>query len=374
MAVKSVDVKAPQISSMRVESAKLEKVASVKQEAVSKPAPDSGFGELKKKLVNTTGARHKPVAGFKGNPELAGFASSQLRVAQAGPVSGGTVKGFAPKIDADVGTLITALGTSSNKKNNADFAALGTAMKEGRWGDAAKLAKTAFDQANEEYIDENVPASTNKQTLKEDITSQLNFLAKMEAAQVKGDLPPTKEQLVKYFETLKGNPKEARAAFDQFAKAFNVHVAQERQDPSADVRYGGTEKNPLPPTKWDDVASRKPGGTTEYVGKRINDCEGYAYMAQELLGAAGFQLSHHLTANGGPAGAHAMAVFTHPDDPAGTVTITSNDGVFSGKKEKDVADKAFKYAGGTITKDNAYYQGATMKDSQKNAGAKSNPI
>lgn len=369
MTVKSIDSKPLQIPTTRIERATVETLAPLKQE-VAKLEPDSGFSDLKKKLVNTTG-RYKPVAAFKGNPELAGFASGQLRVAQAGTTGGATKAG--PKIDADVGALIKNLGKSSDDTTNAAFKALGKAMKEGKWGDAAKLAKTAFDQKNEEFIDENVPPSTNKQHLTKTVTSQLDFLAKMEAAGIKGDLPPSKDQLVAYFTTLKDNPKQARQAFDDFAKAFNVHVAQESQKPSADVLYGGTEKNPLPPTKWDDVAKRKPGGTTEYVGKRINDCEGYAFMAQELLGAAGFDVKHHLTAHGGPAGAHAMAVFTHPKEP-GNVTITSNDGVFTGKNEKKVADEAFKYAGGRPGGKNQYYAGHDMRQSQQHAGAGTNAI
>lgn len=371
MGLKSIDSKPLQIPTTRVERAKVETLAPAKLDApIAKQEPDSGFAQLKKKLVNTTG-RYAPVAKFKGDPELANIASQQVRVAQAGPVGGGTK--FTAKIDADVGALVKNLGSSSDETTNANFKALGKAMKEGRWGDAAKLAKTSFDQKYEEFIDENVPASTNKQNLTKTVTSQLDFMAKMEAAGVKGDLPPTKDQLLKYFGTLKDNPKEARAAFEQFSKAFNVHVAQETQTPGADVRYHGTEKNPLPPTSWDDLTSRKANGAGENVGRRVNDCEGYAYMAQELLGAAGFELKHHLTANGGPAGAHAMGVFTHKKDP-GNVTITSNDGVFHGKNEKKLADDAFKYAGGKVTSSNKYYAGDTMQASQKNAGAKSNPI
>jgi hypothetical protein len=96
-------------------------------------------------------------------------------------------------------------------------------------------------------------------------------------------------------------------------------------------------------------------------------------MAQELMGAAGFTFKEHLTANGGPAGAHAMVAFTHPKEP-NAFTVTSNDGAFSGKSLKSTADQGFLYAGGKTTKGTSYFAGESMRESQLNAGAKKHAI
>jgi hypothetical protein len=37
-----------------------------------------------------------------------------------------------------------------------------------------------------------------------------------------------------------------------------VHVAQETDDPTADIRYRGTGKAPLPPNSWGDVEKNLP--------------------------------------------------------------------------------------------------------------------
>lgn len=369
MVVKSADSKRPQpLVSARVEvSEPLGKPAKLEAKIAE---PDSGFAGAKKKLISMSG-RYKPVP-LPANSALAGMAAKQLRVAQAGP-AGGSSAVLGPKVDAGIKDLFKALTSTSNGEANAAYKELGTAINKGDWASAAKLAQTTLSQKYEEFLDEKVPAGTHKTNLTDNIKSQLNFLAKLQGAGIKADLPPSKEQLVAYFKTLAGKPADARKALADFNSAFQVHVAQETQNPKADVRYGGTKEAPLPPAKWADVEKTPAGATGENVGKRVNDCEGYAYMAEELMKAAGFKLKHHLTANGGPAGAHAMAVFTHEKDP-GKVTLTSNEAVLSGKDEKALADKGFIHAGGKATASNKYYAGGNMRDSQLNAGARKNPI
>lgn len=369
MVVKSADSKRPQplVSGSVGVSAPIAKPPPSLESKVSEP--DSGFAGAKKKLVNMTG-RHKPVA-LPANSALAGFASNQLRVAQAGPA--GTATAAGTKVDAGLKDLFKALTGTSDEEANAAYKALGAAINKGDWATASKLAQTTLSQKYEEFLDEKVPPSTNKTNLTTSIKSQLNFLAKMQAEGIKADLPPSKDQLVAYFKTLFGNPTEARKALKEFNTAFQVHVAQETQDPKAGVLYGGKEDAPLPPSKWSDVAKTPADAKGENVGKRVNDCEGYAFMAEELMKAAGFKLKHQLTAHGGPAGAHAMAVFTHDKEP-GKVTLTSNEAVFSGKNEKALADQGFTHAGGKATASNKYYAGSTMRESQLNAGARKNPI
>ncbi len=369
MVVKSVDSKRPQplVSGTVGGFAPVAKQPKL-ETRTSEPA--SGFAGAKKKLVNMTG-RHKPVA-LPANPALAGMASNQLRVAQAGGATG-TSTLLLTRVDAGIKDLFKALTGTSDKGANAAYKDLGTAISKGDWATAARLAQTTLSSKYEEFLDEKVPNATNKTILTDSIKSQLNFLAKMQGAGIKADFPPSKDQLVAYFKTLAGKPQEARKALGDFNTAFQVHVAQETQDPKADVLYGGDKKHPLPPSRWSDVEKTAAGATGENVGKRVNDCEGYAFMAEELMKAAGFQLKHELTANGGPSGAHAMAVFTHDKEP-GKVTLTSNEAVFSGKNEKVLADQGFTHAGGKATASNKYYAGATLRESQVNAGAGKNPI
>lgn len=370
MVVKSADTKRPgQLPSTKIEFSKPTALQATKLESkVSEPS--SGFAAAKKKGISITG-RLKPVP-VPVNSELAGLASSQLRVAQAGGVSGATAaKG--PKIDAGVKDLYKALCKTSDDDANAAYKELGNAIAKGDYASAARLAETTLSQKYEEFMDEVVPPSTNKTNLTDNLKNQLKFLAKMQGAKIKADYPPTRDQLVAYFKTLDGNPTEARKALKEFNAAFEVHVAQETQDPKADVTYHGTEDAPLPPNDWADVEKRTPNAKGENVGKRVNDCEGYAFLNEQLLKAAGFELKHHLTANGGPAGAHAMVVFTHKKDP-GNVTLTSNGGVHHGKNEKAVADEGFKAAGGKPGAKNAYYAGDTMGESQQHAGAGTNKI
>jgi len=365
MVVKSADTKRPQsLPSTKIELPRPAALQATKLE--SKVAePSSGFAGAKKKLVNMTG-RLKPVA-VKGNPELAAALSGQLRVAQVGGVAISTAaKG--PEVDAGIKELYEALGKTSNKAAIAAYKALGEAISKGDYATAAKLAETTLSQKYEEFLDEVVPTRTNKTILTDGLKQQLKFLAKMQAEGIKADYPPSKDQLVEYFQKLAQKPAEARKALAEFNAAFEVHVAEETDNPEADVRYHGTEKAPLPPNSWADVEKNLPNAAGENVGKRVNDCEGYAYLNEELMKAAGFNVKHHLTANGGPAGAHAMVVFTHDKDP-GNVTLTSNGTVHHGKNEKAIADQGFKAAGGKPGAKNAYYAGDSMRASQLNAGA-----
>ena len=255
MVVKSADSKRPQsLPSTKIELPRPTALRATKLE--SKVAePSSGFTGAKKKLVNMTG-RLKPVA-VKGNPELAAALSGQLRVAQAGGVSG-TTAAKGPKIDAGINALYEALGKRPNKAANAAYKALAEAIRKGDYATAAKLAETTLSQKYEEFMDEVVPAATNKTILTDSLKTQLDFLARMQAEGIEADYPPSKDQLVEYFKTLDQKPAAARKALAEFNAAFEVHVAQETDDPTADIRYRGTGKAPLPPNSWGDVEKNLP--------------------------------------------------------------------------------------------------------------------
>lgn len=401
MVMKSVEAPRPQAQAARVERAKRAEVAAtpepVKAE-LPQAAPDSGFAGAKKKLVNMTG-RHKPVAPPL-NPALPSISAGKLRgsanaieAALRGPSSGnaqpgllqfkggavaqaqataGTTKAFIAKLDPALTDFLKTAVAVDDPGARADFKKLAKEMKAGEWTKAAATAHASFEHSKDDARTETLDGSVGLLPSRT-VEQQLQFLAKMDGAKIKADDPPTLEQLKAYFSTLSNDPKAARAAFEEYTKAFHVHPAVANNDPTADVEYGRDSIGALPPKSWADLEARTADPSSRHLAKHINDCEGYALMAQELLGAAGFTFKEHLTANGGPAGAHAMVAFTHPKEP-GAFTVTSNDGAFSGKNLKAIAGEGFLYAGGKTTKGTSYYAGDTMRDSQLNAGAKTHPI
>ena len=399
MVIKSVEAQRPQAQAARVERSKLPAIESALAQPVEAPkaVPDSAFAGAKKKLVNTTG-RHKPVAlplnaalptisagTLRGSPNAIeaalrgpprgsaqpGLLAFKGEVAQAQGV-GGTAKAFKAKLDPAITDFLkTAVGVD-DAAAKADFKKLAKEMNAGEWTKAAATAHASFEHSTDDARTETLDNSVGLEPSRT-VEQQLQFLSKMSGAGIKADYPPTQDQLKAYFKTLSTDPKGARAAFEAYTKAFHVHPAVANNDPKANVEYGRDSIGPMPPKSWADVEKRDADPASKHLAKNVNDCEGYALMAQELMGAAGFTFKEHLTANGCPAGAHAMVAFTHPKEP-GAFTVTSNDGAFSGKSLKSTADQGFLYAGGKTTKGTSYYAGDTMRDSQLNAGAKKHAI
>jgi len=395
MVVKSVEAQRQQFSAARVERSKVAAPEPLLAQTLAEPAtPDSAFAGAKKKLVNMTG-RRKAVA-LPVNTALPSVSAGQLRgsptaleAALRGPSRGGAqpatlqFKGEvaqaqaaggaakAPLAPAITDFLKTAVAVD-DAGARADFKKLDKAMKACDWKTAAGLARTSFEHSKDDARTGALDGSVGLEPART-VQQQLDFLASMDGAGVTANYPPTRDQLKAYFKTLSDDPKAARAAFESYTKAFHVHPAVANNDPTAGVEYGRDSIGALPPKSWADVEKRDADPAGKHLAKHLNDCEGYALMAQELMGAAGFTFKEHLTANGGPAGAHAMVAFTHDKEP-GKFTVTSNDGAFSEKNLKSAADKGFLYAGGKTTKGTSYYAGDTMRGSQLNAGAKSHAI
>lgn len=215
----------------------------------------------------------------------------------------------------------------------------------------------------------------------ETVQKQVEFLAGMQAKGVKADYPPTEAQLVKYFETLKGDPNAARAALAVYTKEFHVHPANV---PGAkndkDIKYVAPEKGvskDLSPHNWSDVANRPADGELN-VGKQINDCEGFAFISEKLLEAAGFEVKGHVTGldprkkgpKDDPASSHEMMLFKHPNESR--FTVTSNEGVFTNASAKAAAQEGFKAAVGQ--KANALFLGSTGFEAGKNLVNENNPL
>jgi LysM repeat protein len=211
---------------------------------------------------------------------------------------------------------------------------------------------------------------------------QLEFLSQMQKAGIKADYPPTEAQLVEYFKTLKDQPAAARQAFEDYANRFQVHPVNIA---TADfvMRYS-REKHPVEkgsttidvttdvPRSWSDVAGHPVSSEhfPQYIGKQMNDCKGYAFMAEELLGAAGFKVVHHVDAAPSKFGdGHMMVVFTHPGEKG--LTLTSNDRAFRGGNERELAKQGFSYAAGgkdNVTGREHYFTGKTAADAEIQQG------
>jgi hypothetical protein len=348
MVIKNVDSKRPQIV-QRTEVSSVAPTTVKKQEAA---APDSGFQSAKQKLINMTGAR--PKVQLKGNPEL-------LAYVKTGQATGGqTAKA---KMPSTVDDFLKDAVSSATGDLKTDYENIKKAINKGDFTAAAKIADGLMSgkaDDKEEAIDSDLGIQGTKST--KTMTSQLDFLAGMEKAGVKPvSYPPTEKQLTDYFATLKDNPAGAREAFDSYTHAFHAHPSNAGKAKDFDLKYGDGATRV--PDDWSEVANRPIDAQAENIGKQMNDCEGFAFMAEKLLGAAGFQLQDHLTAHGAPAGDHAMVAFKHPSEK--TWTVTSNDKVFTAKTEREGAEKGFKYASGAETpKKTQFFQGKTMLDSQ----------
>ena len=135
------------------------------------------------------------------------------------------------------------------------------------------------------------PAEQKRLTM---VADQLEVAQKMKTAKV-GSLqfPPTETNVTDYFKTMKGKPiSEIKDAFQNYANAFYVHSEKKGVD-RGDVVYsehkykeGNTVYNSHAPVSWKEVTDNR---EVHSDGRRIIDCEGYAYMGQQIFQAAGFQ-------------------------------------------------------------------------------------
>ncbi len=137
--------------------------------------------------------------------------------------------------------------------------------------------------------------------------SRQTFLADMSRVletRVRG--VPSLAQLRRYFRAL--TPDAALAAYQEYASSFYVHIATATGDPTADVTYPGGACD-----RWREVTGRRQSG-----GRRIIDCEGFAFIAYQLLHEAGFlQIGYqvfYLATRGQPTDWHLVAVLEYPGE------------------------------------------------------------
>ena len=124
------------------------------------------------------------------------------------------------------------------------------------------------------------PSGTSKQVIVTD--PRLLFIQAVRDAldqQTLPDTPPSQATMEAYFRTfLAGNAYDERRAFFNYALAFYIHINE--FNPTGDVGYPGGTCD-----RWTDLTSR-----TLRNGRRVIDCEGYAFLASILLVAAGWTL------------------------------------------------------------------------------------
>jgi len=173
------------------------------------------------------------------------------------------------------------------------------------------------------------------------------FLHGMKEAGIKPSNPPTPEELKRYFGTFNTPEKREQAldALRNYSDGFHVHTAQ-TPDGDQDVQYSKDklqfgynrkvynnlkDANAAPEGKpgekiqdiqtydassWKDVQSRP---TSD--GRKVQDCEGFAFMQKELLQAAGYE-TQMVATQGDEGYAHAMVLARNPD--TGTYVVGSN--------------------------------------------------
>jgi uncharacterized Zn-binding protein involved in type VI secretion len=157
-------------------------------------------------------------------------------------------------------------------------------ITKGSYQEAATEYRKLADKATD-------PAEQKRLTM---VADQLEVAQKMKTAKV-GSLqfPPTETNVTDYFKTMKGKPiSEIKDAFQNYANAFYVHSEKKGVD-RGDVVYsehkykeGKTVYNSHAPVSWKEVTDNR---EVHSDGRRIIDCEGYAYMGQQIFQAAGFQ-------------------------------------------------------------------------------------
>lgn len=88
---------------------------------------------------------------------------------------------------------------------------------------------------------------------------------------------PSPQQLTSYFQTL--DPAAALAAYEDYASSYYVHAVSSAAVPGSDVQYAGGACD-----AWSEVTSHR---VLDH-GRRVIDCEGFAWLGHTLLGEAGF--------------------------------------------------------------------------------------
>lgn len=144
------------------------------------------------------------------------------------------------------------------------------------------IANHKYQEAAEKYRNDALQVKNDEPRRKalDARARQLEFAARMKSA----SFPPTLDEVKTHFKGL----KDAKGEFQKYVKAFYGHVQD--ADRNADVVYDQDQNKgkvqTFTPEDFDDVSNSRGLNAN---GQRLIDCEGYAFLGQELLGAAGFK-------------------------------------------------------------------------------------
>ncbi|HSE43632.1 MAG TPA: hypothetical protein VLH08_22920, partial [Acidobacteriota bacterium] len=152
----------------------------------------------------------------------------------------------------------------------------------GRYGEASARYRQLAQQADQ-------PDDINRISTNLNIANQLEFTGRMQRAGVSNlSFPPSERNVDDYFTSLRRAPASTVAReFEQYSRAFFVHHGN-----SSPLRYdaethriNGQNFETHIPEDWNDITSSR----EIRDGRRMIDCEGYAYLGQRLLRRAGFR-------------------------------------------------------------------------------------
>jgi hypothetical protein len=136
------------------------------------------------------------------------------------------------------------------------------------------------------------PASETERVEHQSTARQLAFAQRMSDAGVRNvGFPPTERNVTDYFRTLRGRPmSEVGEAYREYASSFYVHAGNigrgSVQYDAHRVRTGREVRTVRNPDSWQDITNQR---ELHSDGRRVIDCEGYAYLAQRAFSAAGFR-------------------------------------------------------------------------------------
>lgn len=222
------------------------------------------------------------------------------------------------------------------------------------------------------------PDATDKKEIGQ---RQTEFVQGMKDAGIKASNPPTSDQLKQYFKTFNSDDKREKALdeYENYTNAFHTHTAEVAGQETKDIKYSkettflydgkmydskkgaqdaakaAGDKSPTingvqtaDASSWNDVNGK--GG---HNGRKVQDCEGFAFMSGELLGAAGYNVQQSSNADTSNEHGHAMTVLTDPK--SGQTYVTSNNKAFKGGNQQELLEKGYDYAtGGKHTAGNFY--------------------
>lgn len=249
-----------------------------------------------------------------------------------------------------------------------------TQLAEGNYSEAGELLKNVTDGDFSGALTESwQTGGMELYKATEALQVQVAFTTQMQARLKRPvSFPPTEKQLQDYFSTFNSTTERPKAckAFAEYAGAF--HIPQHQLTPrKLDMEYSdkGDVSTRKVPDSFDEVTKKRKvspwNSMSEEVylgGRYLNDSEGYAHMAEKLLGAAGYKLTHVTVC--GKISNHAMVALQDPEDKRWRVASNGN------TYEGDDLYTAFRAALEDLPSAennqlaDTYYLGSTMRASQ----------